>query len=182
MGIDLEEVYGMKLFSLVSALLIAVSPSWAQTKKVYWSPDRARKAVVWTGATGESRTEIQTRSGRVLIMRDETSADGQHGHGIDHAAWTPDSQFFVASTDSSGGHQPWARPIWVYWRAKNQILELGKMGAVGVADFTLKPPDLIQTKVLDCERGGDSASRSLVISLHQVAESGRLPNPPCKAY
>jgi hypothetical protein len=172
----------MTLFSLVCLLLIAVVSSWAQNKKLYLSPDRVLKAVVWTGKTGESRVEIQTTSERVLLVRDETSSDGAHGQGVVHAAWTTDSQFFVVSTESSGGHQPWARPIWVYSRANNQILELGKLGATAVADFALKPPDVIQTKVLDCESGkGDLASRPLVISLHQVVANGRLPKPPCPA-
>jgi hypothetical protein len=81
----------------------------------------------------------------------------------------PDSQFFVAGTVSSGGHQPWASPIWVYSRESNQIRNLAKMGATAVTDFVLKPPDVIRTGVLDCEHGrGELASRPLVISLHQV--------------
>jgi hypothetical protein len=114
------------------------------------------------------------------MMRDETSPDGSHGFGVVHAAWTPDSQFFVASTMASGGHQPWGWPIWVYSRAKNQTFELTTMGATAVADFTLKPPDVIQVRILDCERGGpDLPSRSLTISLHEVAAIGRLAAAPC---
>lgn len=146
-------------------LLLAAAP-------LYRSPDRALKVVI-AGA----RTEFQTSSGRILLTRNDPS------HVILHAAWTSDSQFFVASTESSEGHQPWARPIWIYSRAKNQILELAPLGAIAVAGFTLESPDVLQTKVLDCQHGkpGDLTSRTLRISLHRLVAEGRLPDPPCPA-
>jgi len=73
-----------------------------------------------------------------LLIRDETSSDGSHGYGVIQAAWTRASEFFVASTEAAGGHQPWTRPIWIYSRAKNKVFELTRMGATAVSDFTLK--------------------------------------------
>lgn len=80
-------------------------------------------------------------------------------------------------------HQPCARPIWIYSRGKNQILELSTLGATAVADFTLKSPDVLQVSALDCEQAkkGEPASRTTVISLHDLGTNGRLPNPPCPA-
>ncbi len=170
----------MGLLHVALALLIVTVPSPAQTTKVFTSPDRALRAVVRTSSTGESRVQIQGPSRRVLLIRDDTSGDGSHGYGVVHAAWTADSQFFVAGTEATGGHQPWARPIWVYSRATNRVFELGKMGATAVADFTLKPPDVIEMKALDCEDGrGDLQSRSLIVSLHQLVSTERLPTAPC---
>ena len=171
------------LLHLALVLLAVTVPSPAQTTKVFTSPDRALRAVVWTSSAYESRVQIQGPSRRVLLTRDETSSDGSHGQGVLHAAWTADSQFFVAGTESTGGHQPWARPIWVYSRAKNRVFDLGEMGAVSVDDFTLKPPDVVEMKVLDCEHviGGDPQTRSLSVSLHQVVSTERVPNAPCAA-
>jgi hypothetical protein len=142
------------------------------TAHAYWSPDHTLKVLL------QPRIEFQTNSGRILLTRDDPS------HVITHAAWTPDSQFFVASTESSAGHQPWAHPIWIYSRAKNQIMELSTLGATAVAGFTLKSPDILETKVLDCKRGkpGNLTSRALTINLHDLASNGRLPDPPCPAH
>jgi hypothetical protein len=85
----------------------------------------------------------------------------------------------VAGTESTGGHQPWARPIWVYSRAKNRVFGLGEMGAVSVDDFTLKLPDVVEMKVLDC-RNLDKPW-SLIVRLHQVVSTERVPNAPCPA-
>ncbi len=170
----------MNLLKGALALVFIAVPSQAQTTKVFTSPDQALRAVVWTGPTGESRTQIQGRFQSIRLTHDETSADGFHGYGVCHAAWTADSQFFVASTEAAGGHQPWARPIWVYSRAKNRVFELGKMGLVSVADFTLKSPDVIEMKLLNCKNGrGDLESRFLTLSLHQIVSTRRLPAAPC---
>jgi hypothetical protein len=172
----------MKLFHLALALSIVMAPSQAQTTKVFTSPDRGLRAVVLTGSTGESSVQIQGSAQRVLLIRDDTSGDGAHGYGVIHAEWTADSQFFVASTEAAGGHQPWAHPIWVYSRAKNRIFDLGKMGATAVADFTLKPPDVIEMSVLDCKNArGDLQPRPWIVSLHQLVSAERLPTAPCPA-
>jgi len=138
----------------------------------YWSPDHAVKVLV-----RQTRIEFQTTSGGTLLTQDDES------HVVVHAAWTSDSQFFIAGTESSGGHQPWAHPIWIYLRAKNQILDLSVLGATAVADFTLTAPDVLQTKVLDCSRSKTVplSSRPLVLNLHDLTTTGRLPDPPCPA-
>jgi hypothetical protein len=138
----------------------------------YWSPDHAIQAVV-----SQTKVNFQTNSDRTLLAHTDES------HIVIHAAWTPDSQFFIAGTENSSGHQPWAHPIWVYARAKNEILDLSAFGATAVADFTLQSPDVLQFKALDCKRTQTDAlsSRPLVINLHDLTATGRLPNPPCPA-
>ena len=163
--------------------LVAIISSYAQLSRVYTSPDRSEKAVVLTSPKGESRVEIRAMpDGRVLLVRDETSCDGSSGRPVSRAVWTPDSQFFVVGTEASGGHQPWARPIWVYSRVRNRVFELEKMGATPVGDFKLDPPDVIHVDVPDCGAGrGDLQPRRLVFSLHELVAAGRLPNAPCPA-
>jgi hypothetical protein len=139
----------------------------------YWSPDHAVRVLV-----SQTRTEFQTNAGRTLLTHDDRSGI------VVHAAWTPDSQFFIAGTESSGGHQPWSHPIWIYSRAKNKILDLSALGATAITDFTLKSRDILQIKVLDCSRSKSEAlaSRSLAVNLNDMAATGRLPNPPCAVH
>lgn len=162
---------------LPAAVWVIVAPTmFGQTITVHTSPDRALRAVITNNATGESLTEVQAVPERVLLSRDERSADGTHGGRVDHAAWTADSQFFVVSTSATGGHQPWARPLWFYSRAKNRIFELSKGGVAAISDVTFKPPDIVETTVACLGRG---ESRGISISLHRVESNGRLPAAPC---
>jgi hypothetical protein len=167
--------------ALVFAILMALPTGTAllagQTTEVFTSPDHALRAVVATDAAGESRVEIRALPERVLLGRDQRSPDGAHGYCVVHAAWTPDSAFFVASTESSGGHQPWARPLWVYSRAKNRIMELSRFGVVTTGDFTIAAPDIVKTVVIACD--GGASHRDLVFSLHRFLSTERLPIAPC---
>lgn len=164
------------LFFALPISLLATAPLSAETK-AYTSPDGALRAIVVTKATGESRVEFQASAGQVLLSRDERSSDGSHGYEVIEAAWTSDSQFFVATTESNGGHQPWARPLWVYSRSKNHIFELWKFGVSATGIFTLKTPDITEVPILGCAGGGQS--RILVFSLHRFLLTGRLPIAPC---
>ena len=148
----------MRLLVLLFTLATA-----AQAAKVYTSPDHALRAVVSTSSSGESRVVFESLRRRPVLIRDP------HGYGIAHAAWTQDSQFFVAGTQASGGHQPWAYPIWIYSRAANQVFELGKVGLTAVSDFSVRPPDVLQTRVLDC-------ARPISIRLRQLIVDGRSGN------
>lgn len=113
------------------------------------SPDGTLRALVAaSGPGGESRVEI-VANGRSLIRKSFASADGGHGYSVVHAAWTPDSRFFVFSLTSSGGHQPWLFPTYAYSRRTNRLGSLeGRIGSPTDPDFTLSPPDVLTTKVL----------------------------------
>jgi hypothetical protein len=55
----------------------------------------------------------------------------------------PDSQFFVYSMSSSGGHSPWSFPMMVYSRQKNRIAGFSDMihgGPTVSADFHFAGP------------------------------------------
>jgi hypothetical protein len=94
---------------LFSALLCTAQKrtNSAQTEK-FSSPDGTITAFVRSTkapeATKESRIELRSQDGRVLASRNYASKDGEHGYGVTKAAWTADSQFFVYSLESSGGH------------------------------------------------------------------------------
>lgn len=75
-------------------------------------------------ATSESRIEVKTRTGRLLVKRNYSSEDGEHGYGVTKAEWTPDSQFFVYSLESSGGHSAWHSPMQFFSRNDRKITSL----------------------------------------------------------
>src|SRR5262249_38464994 len=51
----------------------------------------------------------------------------QQWYYVFNAKWSPDSQFFVYSMSSSGGHSPWSFPMMVYSRQKNRIAGFSDM-------------------------------------------------------
>jgi len=99
----------------------------------YPSPDDTLIAVVnpiTNHQSGESQIQIRRRSGQILYEKSYGSPDGQHGEIVDEAKWTPNSQFFVFSMYSSGGHQPWYSPIASYSRELNSISLIDSDGLV----------------------------------------------------
>lgn len=115
----------------LAGVCTAVPPSMA-------SPDRALRAVaVVSGPGRESRIEIRQKDA-VLLAQSYTSPDGQHGFVLEQAQWTANSRFFVFSMSSSGGHQPWRYPVFVYSRRHNALEPLEKItGPITGPDFQL---------------------------------------------
>jgi hypothetical protein len=102
--------------------------------QIYPSPDAALRALVLPvdvdlHATPdmESRIVIRTSEGKLLTSKDYSSPRGANGYYVFAAKWSPDSQFFVYSMSSSGGHSPWSFPMWVYSRQKNLIADFSAM-------------------------------------------------------
>ena len=102
--------------------------------QVYTSPDGELQALVLPAGVSlyatpdiESRVVIRSRKGDTLTSKDYSSPRGMNGYYVDQAKWSPDSQFFVFSMISSGGHSPWSFPTMVYSRQKNVIAKLSDM-------------------------------------------------------
>jgi len=95
--------------------------AYSQTVLTFPSPDGVMLARISPVSRKclESRIEIRKRRGPAFFRKSYGSADCEHGMGIDHGKWTPDSMFFVFNTSLSGGHQPWHRPIYFYSRKDN---------------------------------------------------------------
>jgi hypothetical protein len=101
---------------------------------VHPSPDGALRALVlpvdvslYATPDMESRVVIRTSKGDTLTSKDYASPRGANGYYVVNAKWSPDSQFFVYSMSSSGGHSPWSFPIMVYGRKKNVIAKFSDM-------------------------------------------------------
>jgi hypothetical protein len=101
---------------------------------IYTSPDGALRALVlpvdvslYATPDMESRVVIRTSKGDTLTSKDYSSPRGTNGYYVVNAKWSPDSQFFVYSMSSSGGHSPWSFPVMVFSRQKNRIAAFSDM-------------------------------------------------------
>jgi hypothetical protein len=101
---------------------------------IYASPDGALRALVFPVDVSlyatpdmESRVVIRTAKGDTLTSKDYSSPRGTNGYYVLDAKWSPDSQFFVYSMASSGGHSPWSFPIMVYSHQKKRIAGFSDM-------------------------------------------------------
>jgi hypothetical protein len=102
--------------------------------QIYVSPDSALHALVLPADVSlyatpdmESRVVIRTAAGDTLTSKDYSSPRGTNGYYVYSAKWSPDSQFFVFSMTSSGGHSPWSYPIVVYSRENNLFAQFSDM-------------------------------------------------------
>jgi hypothetical protein len=102
--------------------------------EIFVSPDKTMRAVsgvvsrlTSAGSTIESRVVIRSSDGETLTSKDHSSPRGMNGYYVYRAKWSPDSQFFVYSLVSSGGHSPWQFPIMVYSRKANAIARFSDM-------------------------------------------------------
>jgi hypothetical protein len=102
--------------------------------QIFVSPDRALHASVlpvdvslYATPDMESRVVIRSGDGNTLTSADYSSPRGTNGYYVYAAKWSPDSQFFVYSLTSSGGHSPWSFPIMAYSRKSRSIAKFSDM-------------------------------------------------------
>ena len=143
---------GLVLVILLAALLCNAQTNSTQTERIT-SPDGTITALVRSRrapeATKESRIELRSHGGRVLVSRNYASKDGEHGYGLTKGAWTPDSQFFVYSLESSGGHQAWHTPVQFFSRHNKTIvsLDITLRDAVANPQFLVSAPDFVTVQL-----------------------------------
>jgi hypothetical protein len=138
--------------------------------QVYASPNGELQAVVLPAGVSlyatpdiESRVVIRSRNGDTLTSKDYSSPRGTNGYYVDQAKWTPDSQFFIFSMISSGGHSPWSFPTMVYSRKNNVIAKLSDMiggRPIMSGDFSVSAPHTV--RVTTWKREGDMDNRITV--------------------
>jgi hypothetical protein len=75
----------------------------------------------------ESRVVIRSSAGSTVNSKDYSSPRGDNGYYVFSAQWSPDSQYFVYSMMSSGGHSPWSFPIAVYGLKQNLFASFSDM-------------------------------------------------------
>lgn len=124
--------------------------------EIYASPDGELQALVLPAGVSlyatpdiESRVVLPSRNGDTLTSKDYSSPRGTNGYHVLRAQWSPDSQFFVFSMASSGGHSPWSFPTMAYGREKNVIAKVSDMidgRPVLSGDFSLAAPHRLAVK------------------------------------
>ena len=125
----------------------------------------------------ESRLVFRDTTGKTLTSQDYSSPRGENGYYVVSAKWSPDSQFFVFSLSSSGGHSPWSFPMWVYSRAKNAIVSFSDMiggNPTLSGDFTFTPPHTI--KATTWQMPGSDATMPVTVDLAMAL--AKLPPSP----
>jgi hypothetical protein len=157
------------LFLLITTLLLgcAHQPQWKCAGVT--APDQKLRACVSSvGKHGppfnESRIEIHDTTDHVLAFKDFRSPDGEHGRNVQKNEWTPDSQFYVFSTASSGGHSPWHWQTYFYDRRTNTFKEVDDFtGPIIKRDFVLSAPDWIEVIVQ-----GTKSDPTDIVTGHEV--------------
>ena len=141
--------------AFAGVLLASASPHQvAPAKRLYESPDKTLIAsvIVTNTATAidssENRVELRSATGELLAQEDFTSQDGEHGYAVIKAEWTPDSQFFVFSLQSSGGHSPWHSPTKFYSRKQQRIMSLDDaLHDSLTGQFVISAPDKVTVRL-----------------------------------
>jgi hypothetical protein len=119
--------------------------------KEYLSPNGKYRAYVIPlpkapYGSGESKIVIKAQSGKTLCLKSYGSKDGEHGFGVEKAAWTFDSRFFVYSMSSSGGHQAWHFPTHFISTTDWKVRNLDDfVGPITDPSFVLSAPDTLKT-------------------------------------
>jgi hypothetical protein len=125
----------------------------------------------------ESNVAIRTSAGATLASKDYSSPDGANGYYVLNAKWSPDSQFFVYSMMSSGGHSPWSFPIWVYSVKKKQFANFSDMingSPIVSGDFTIAEPHTL--KASTWKQPGDLTDK-VPVSVDLETAFDKLPAP-----
>jgi hypothetical protein len=68
---------------------------------------------------------------------------------VSQIRWSPDSEFLLFTTASSGGHSPWHFNTYVFCAADKSFrdVESATHATVGAPDFRFEPPDVAVLKV-----------------------------------
>jgi hypothetical protein len=141
---------------------------------VYFSPDYSWMAEVDTYNDSESLVTLRNESRKVVSTYDFGSEDKSHGYAVERSRWTPDSQFFVFSLVSSGGHSPTHSPVVYFSRQDKNFHSLDAELERSIASdtpFKLLPPDKVTVRLLD--RNEDVTVSLSSIKKHQLMEQSK---------
>lgn len=147
-----------RIISISFLILIIFSNfAYAKEEKEYLSPDGKYRVFViplptTSRGVGESEIVIKTKDGKILCSKSYGSEDGDHGYVVEKAAWTPDSNFFVYSMSSSGGHQPWHYPTDFISITDAKVYSLDDLVKnITNPNFKIVAPDIIMISGRDME-------------------------------
>jgi hypothetical protein len=148
--------------------------------ELFVSPDKATRAVVYPTDISlyatpdmESRVVFRSSDGTTLTSQDYSSPRGANGYYVFHGQWSPDSQYFVFSLSSSGGHSPWSFPVKVYSVKKKLIANFSDMmgGPTVSGQFQFSGP---HTLVASTWKKPGAADDAIPVSVDLDAAFGKL--------
>jgi hypothetical protein len=166
--------FSLALPILFVFIFLAPLSTFAQKAETFVSPDDSLRAEIQSvrkkpGGAAESKIEILSKDGKRIWIVKYTSSDGEHGFGVVKAAWTPDSQYFVYSLASSGGHEPGRSPIFFYDRKVERVRSFDEeVGVVLNPDFSLSTPDFLEAMIR-----GNGESKNVKIALSDLQGYGQ---------
>jgi hypothetical protein len=169
-------------FYLLALFGTLVMTAPAQTKnREYISPDRGARVFIVPVGKEPSRLEYESRiefrsADDLLCAIDYSSEDSEHGFGVVRAEWTPDSQYFVFSLTSSGGHQAWHTPTQFFSRKDGIVRTLDDyfQSEITKAEFRLIAPNTVKTEILE---GAKSSPVSVRLDAPPALRSWRRNKP-----
>ena len=102
----------------------------------------------------------------------QRSVIAQHtfaGRVVSQISWSPDSQFLLFTTASSGGHSPWHFKTFVFCAADKSFrdVETAAGGSVGASDFRFEPPNIA---VLQLHQPDSDTTKPIKIALGKAME------------
>lgn len=163
-------------YLFIAAILVSstvLSSAQGHGKVIYWSPDNALQAVIHPSPENAPQVqpefilEVLTKANKTICTVAFTSKDLDHGSLLMKALWSPDSNYFVFSTFSSGGHSSWHYPTFCYARSKNAVFYLDELvgGPLVVSDFDIFNPAVFYSKRLNYEKGKKIAEEPIAVKV-----------------
>jgi len=128
-------------------VLITFSIAFAQKKQEIISLGQETHVVI-NNFYNESKIYIYNSKRKLVLYSNFTSEDREHGYKIIKTEWTANSNCFVFTVGSSGGHQPWYSPIFIYSVTDKKLLSIDEILGAVTSDFKLTLTDSIETRVL----------------------------------
>jgi dipeptidyl aminopeptidase/acylaminoacyl peptidase len=116
------------------------------------SPDNKLFAVERRIPSSDIPSRLDLDSCTVFISSaaggDQRSVIAQHtfpGRIISQVRWSPDSQFLLFTTASSGGHSPWHFKTYVFCVADRSFRDVqgATHATIGAAEFSFEYPDVV---------------------------------------
>jgi len=175
-------------FGILPIIVAARSATIEQRMRQYISPDGSVRVKVFPVgkeegfADYESRIKFQSDDGKISCTLDFSSEDSEHGYGVVKAAWTRDSQYFVFSLVSSGGHSPMHVPTQFLSLKDGTVRSLDDCFAAGVVaspNFKIIPPHTVRVQVADTD--GRLADASVTLSSLPQLRTARESKLECTA-
>lgn len=174
----------MKPFLLLSVLLLAAATGRGDKFDTWFgrSPNKKLFAVERRVPVAGKPTRLDLDGFTVFICTDDGGAPtivAQHTFSariVSDINWSPDSQFLVFSTTSSGGHSPWHFETFVFVVSDRTFRVVDELiGPVTGRKPDFAPPDTVTFKVRDYSHEFEEPGSDKDVRIRLSDVSSRMP-------